>query len=233
MQLHKKGAVAELSPARPRRFLLSTALLLIFFALGAVMRFWFAASWYRAYKPPEEGYYEAGIGLLSAHVFSVGLPNTDPHSWRGPVYPVFIALGESLFRVPSPGHIRLFQAALSSWEIFAVFALSQAALSPAAGVLAAAWLALQPAQIEWTSSLNIPNHYSVWILIVALAVLGWIRRRGDDGSSAVLGFLFGASLLCRSSHFLLLPLLSLAAVIWWGAGRRAVRSIQFSPSRPP
>ncbi|MBI3551000.1 MAG: tetratricopeptide repeat protein [Elusimicrobia bacterium] len=203
------------------------ALLSALLLIGAALRFWFAWTWYGHYEPRadhDEGYYESGIGLLSAHAFSTGIPATVPRSWRGPIYPSFIALVESPFSRPSPGHVRLAQAALSSVSVGLVFVLAQAAASPAAGLAAAGWLALHPAQIALVSSLNIDGFYSFWILVVALAVLVWIRRGGDDASSAALGLALGASLLCRSSHYLLVPLLAVAAPLWWGRRLKAARA---------
>lgn len=204
------------------------ALVLAPLLIGCVLRVWFAASWYRYFQPvldPDEGYYESAIGLLAHHAYSTGIPSAIPRSWRGPIYPTFIAVVEGAFSSPNPGHIRLAEAVLSSFGIILVFALAQAAVSPFAGFIAAAWLALNPNQIALVSDLNIDGFYSVWILIVALATLLWIKRRGDDRSSIVLGGILAASLLCRSSHFLVAPLLAGAALFWWGWQRSTLRTI--------
>jgi hypothetical protein len=125
---------------------------------GGALRFqqaWSHRAVYLSDTMQEEGYYESAIGLLSYQAFSIGVPNDTPRSWRGPIFPVFIALIESLWDEPDPGRVRLAQAALATFSILLVFALGWAVYSPAAGLLGAALLAFNAEHAAAVASLNI------------------------------------------------------------------------------
>ncbi|MDP3543652.1 MAG: glycosyltransferase family 39 protein [Elusimicrobiota bacterium] len=193
---------------------------------GGALRFQQAWSYREAYLPDaarEEGYYEAGIGLLSYQAYSVGVPNDRPHSWRGPIYPTFIALVESFSPEPSPARVRMTQAVLSTFGIILVFALGAAIHSPAAGLVAAALLAFDLRTVEAVTSLNIHGFYS-FLLLAACAALALWSERPTAKSTFLCGAFIGFTLLCRSAHFLLVPLAAAAAWFWrpwpgprWGA----------------
>ncbi len=188
-----------------RRIALLLALGLVL--TGGIMRFQQAYAYRNVYMPDammEEGYYEAAIGLLSYQSFGVGAPDPQPRSWRGPIYPVFIALIESLSPNPNPGRVRLAQAALSSLSILLIFALGYAIYSPAAGLLAASRIALDPGQIDAVTSLNIHGFYSFLL---------W-NERPTPKSTALAGDFLGVTLLCRSAHFFLIPLFAAAMWSW-------------------
>jgi Tfp pilus assembly protein PilF len=206
----------------------AVALLLIPLILGAALRFWFAWSWRAAPQfpaDPEEGYYGTAIELLGRGMYSDGLGAVQPRAWRGPIYPTFLAMVQSVSAHPRPGLARQAQAAVSTLSIALVFALGQAVLSPLAGFAAAAALAFDPDQIAQVASLNIHGFYSFWLLLLACLSVVWIKREGAPSAAAALGAALGASLLCRSSHFLAAPLLLGAAVVWWGTGRPARRGL--------
>ncbi|MCM2305440.1 MAG: glycosyltransferase family 39 protein, partial [Elusimicrobia bacterium] len=203
-----------ISALTPRRAAVLLALALVL--AGGVLRFqqaWSHRAVYLSDTMQEEGYYESAIGLLSYQTFSIGVPNDTPRSWRGPIYPVFIALIESLAAEPDPGRIRMAQAALSTLSILLVAALGAALVSPAAGLLGAALLAFDPAQIAAVTSLNIHGFYSFLILAACAALVRW-SERPTAASTLLAGAFLGFTLLCRSSHFLALPLLAGAAWLW-------------------
>ncbi len=202
-------------------------LLLAPILVGGALRFHQAWSYYDVYSPDtdqEEGYYGTGIGLLSCHVLSVGIPDVVPRSWRGPLYPTFIAVVEGAFRRPWPGHVRMAQAFLSTVEIGLVFLLGEIILSPMAGFLAATWAAVDTGQIEAVSTLNVHGFYAFCMLAVLIAVLKWLETRSPR-ATVVLGFALAASLLCRSAHFLLPIFLCAAYAFWWRFPERPWKTI--------
>lgn len=191
-------------------------ILALTFLLGGALRFYHASQLYSVYLPrvdQEEGYYETGISLLSGH--SLGLiPDFRPSAFRAPVYPVFIALIESAWTHPHPGHIRWAQALISLLNVAMVFALAAELASPWAGVFAAALTALDLNQILGVSSLNVHVFYAFPILALCGALLIWMKRR-DAPSGALLGFILGLSLMTRSAHFPFPLMLAGAYLFWW------------------
>jgi tetratricopeptide (TPR) repeat protein len=199
-------------PARRAAFYAALVLVLA----GGAPRLHQAWSHRNVYLPAlmqEEGYYESAIGLLSYQTFSIGAPNSTPRAWRGPIYPVFIAFIESFSPVPDPGRVRLAQAALATFSILLVFALGYAIVSPAAGLLAAALLAFDANHAAAVTSLNIHGFYSFLILSLCAALLLWLERPTAK-TTLLTGAFVGLTLLCRSSHFLLVPFMAGAAWLW-------------------
>jgi tetratricopeptide (TPR) repeat protein len=183
---------------------------------GGVLRFHQAWAHRGVHLPvtvQEEGYYEAAIGLLSYQTFSIGVPNDTPRSWRGPLFPVFIAVIEAFSPEPDPGRIRLVQAALATFSILLVFVLGWIVYSPAAGLLGAALLAFNAEHAAAVASLNIHGFYSFLILAACAALVLW-SERPTAKSTVLAGVFLGLTLLCRSSHFLLVPFMAAAAWIW-------------------
>jgi tetratricopeptide (TPR) repeat protein len=166
----------------------------------------------------EEGYYEQGVAFLSRGVFSLGLDDARPRSWRAPLFPAFAALSELPFPTPNPWHLRLAQQALSVLGIALAFWLGALAAGPWAALAGASLLALDPEQILSANSLNVHAFYGLGLLGLAGAGALWAqkpeRRRG-----ALLGAAFGATLLTRSAHFLSVPLV-LGIGAWRGDGWR-------------
>ncbi len=202
------------TPAPARRAAYYAALVLVL--TGGALRLHQAWSHRGVYLPlsvQEEGYYESAIGLLSYQAFSVGVPNDTPRAWRGPIYPVFIALIESFSPEPDPGRVRLAQAVLAAFSILLVFALGAAVFSPAAGLLAAALLAFDANHAAAVVSLNVHGFYSFLILATCAALLLW-SERPTAKSTFLMGIFIGATMLCRSSHFLLAPFLAAATWVW-------------------
>jgi len=191
---------------------------------GGGLRFYWAYAFRNVYAPQSnafEHYYEIGIAVLSNHAFGVGIPSIGPQIYRGPFFPSFIAGVESLFAVPSPGHIVYAQAILSTLCILVAYAMGRKWVSPMAGCLAAAWMALDLEQVMAISKLNIHGFYGIVLLALAWAIAEWVYR-GSRKNAIVLGVLFAGSLLCRSSHYLL-PLLLFGASFYWF--RRAKRGV--------
>lgn len=193
------------------RWLLAVALL-----LGGALRLYHASSLYRQYLPhvdQEEGYYEAGMALLSGHTLGL-IPDFRPSAFRAPFYPAFIALVESPWTHPHPGHVRLAQVAVSCLDVALVFGLATAIASPWAGVAAAAWTALELEQILGVSALNVHGFYAFPILALCAALLIWLERRGA-AAGCLLGFMLGVSLLTRSAHFPFPLMFAGAYLFWW------------------
>ncbi len=194
--------------------------------VGAVLRCQQAYVSYRVFGPhysPDEGYYEAGVTFLGDKVFTPDIASLKVIPWRGPLYPSFIALVENLFSRPWPGHVLAAQALLSCLTVGAVFLLARSLVSPLAGVVAALLLALDLDQIMTVGSMNIHGFYGTCLLAVAIVAARWAREPSLR-SSALLGAVLGATLLCRTAHFLLPFLFIAAAIAWWGSvkgGKRA------------
>ncbi|HEX4046415.1 MAG TPA: glycosyltransferase family 39 protein, partial [Elusimicrobiota bacterium] len=192
-------------------------LVLIPLALGGLLRLYYVrstAALYHVSGDGEEGYYETASALLQLHTLSPGIPDTHPSAFRGPIYPVFIALVESPFAHPHPRQVRMAQVALGLLEIAAAFALGRFILSPLAGLLAALWIAVDLNLVLSAASLNVHAFYGFCMLALAVAAVLWVETR-SVASTVVFGWLLAITLLCRSAHYPL-PLLFLAAyLLWW------------------
>ncbi len=194
---------------------LALRLLLVPLLIGGALRFWSAAAHYGATYPElsrDESYYETGISALSCGLWAIP-PEQTPSSHLAPGLPALVVAVEAPFSRPSPGRVRVVQAALSTLAIALVFFAGQAALSPLAGLLAACWLAFDPAQVALVASLNVHVLYSFALLLLAATGLRWLSRR-DARASIQLGFALAFSLLCRVVHFSF-PLFLLGAVAFW------------------
>jgi len=193
--------------------------------LGAGLRFTHAWSCFHSRTPhalPQWAYYETGLGLLSYKTYTPDIVNLQPKAWRGPLFPAFIALAESLWKHPLPGHVYLAQALLSTSAIPLAFALGCLLVSPLAGFWASLWMALDFGQIASVTSLNVHGFYSLCILALAACLALWAEKPGWK-ASALCGLCLGASLLCRTAHYLLIGLLPLAAVFWSWDLRQGLR----------
>lgn len=186
---------------------------------GGALRFWFAASNYGVAYPDlarDESYYETGVSALSCGVSAIP-PEQTPSSHLAPGLPALAAAVEAPFARPSPGRVRLAQAALSTWEIALAYFAGAAALSPLAGLIGACALAFDPGQVALVAALNVHVLYSFGLLLLAAAGLRWLARR-DARSALHLGFALAFSLLCRVVHFAFPALLLAASALWRGRG---------------
>jgi hypothetical protein len=167
--------------------------------------------YYFPHVEQEEGYYEAGVALLSCHSLAQ-IPDTAPSSFRAPLYPSFFALVESFWPLPSPYHGRLALALMSTLSVAAAGLLGWLLFSPLAGVLGAALLAFNVEDILSAGSLNVHSFYGVAILALGAATVLWLERR-DVRRAGLLGLVLAASLLCRPANFPY-PLFFAAACLW-------------------
>ncbi|MDP3540989.1 MAG: tetratricopeptide repeat protein [Elusimicrobiota bacterium] len=167
--------------------------------------------YYAPHLEQEEGYYEAGIALLSCRSLAQ-IPDTTPSSFRAPVYPSFFALVEAFFAVPSPGHARLAQALLSTLAVAAAGLLGWLLFSPWAGLLAAALLAVDAEEILSVGGLNVHGFYGIAMLALGAATVLWLERR-DKRRAGLLGLMLAATLLCRPANFPF-PLFFAAGCLW-------------------
>ncbi|MCM2305753.1 MAG: hypothetical protein NDJ72_13715, partial [Elusimicrobia bacterium] len=182
--------------------------------LGAALRFAHVRAvggYYFPHVEQEEGYYEAGIALLSCHSLAQ-IPDTAPSSFRAPLYPSFFALVESLWARPSPHHVRLALALMSVLAVAAAGLLGWLLFSPLAGVLAAALLALNTEDILAVGSLNVHSFYGIAMLALGAATVLWLERR-DARRAGLLGLALAATLLCRPANFPF-PIMFAAACLW-------------------
>lgn len=189
-------------------------LLVLVVASGAALRLYHVRAVGGLYAPhvdQEEGYYEAGISQLSCHSLA-NVPNVAPSAFRAPLYPSFLALIESFFRLPSPAHPRTAQALLSTLAVATTAMLGWLLFSPSAGIIAGAMLAFSVDDILSASSLNIHGFYGVALLGLGVALARWLERR-SAWSTGLLGLMLAATLLCRPAHFPF-PFLLIAAVLW-------------------
>lgn len=192
-----------------------TALLLAaVVVLGAALRFAHVRAvggYYFPHIEQEEGYYEAGIALLSCRSLAQ-VPDTAPSSFRAPLYPSFFALVESFWSLPTPYHVRLALALMSTLSVAAAGLLGWLLFSPLAGVLGAALLAFNVEDILSVGSLNVHSFYGIAMLALGAATVMWLERR-DARRAGLLGLVLAASLLCRPANFPF-PLLFAAACLW-------------------
>ena len=204
----------------------AAASLALIVALGGALRLSHALAVGGRYTPhvdQEEGYYEAGVTELSCH--SLGLiANTEPTDYLAPIYPSFLALAESFFALPSPGHARIAKALLSTLAVAAAGLLGWFLFSPLAGVLAGALLAFNVNDVLEVSSLNVHGFYGSALLALGIALVLWLEKR-DVRRAALLGLMIAATLLCRPANFPFPPLFAAACLWRWKfpeGGRRAL-----------
>ncbi|MCR4295513.1 MAG: hypothetical protein NUW21_08260, partial [Elusimicrobia bacterium] len=167
--------------------------------------------YYAPHLEKEEGYYEAGIALLSCRSLAQ-IPDTTPSSFRAPLYPSFHALVESFFPLPSPAHARLAQALLSALAVAAAGLLGWLLFSPLAGVLAGTLLAFNVEEILSVGGLNVHGFYGIAMLALGASTALWLERR-DRWRAGLLGLILAATLLCRPANFPF-PLFFAAACLW-------------------
>lgn len=183
-------------------------------ALGAALRLRHAWSLRDVWLPHldhGEGYYEGAVNFLGYHVLADRVPCFFPNGSRGPLYQAFMVLVELPSSIPHPGHVVLAQAALSILMIAAVYELAAELVSPWAGVLAALWMALDPRQIEAVGRLDLSGFYPIAVLALAATLIRWFKEP-ERRNTAILALTFASSLLCRSSHYALAPLLVAACL---------------------
>jgi 4-amino-4-deoxy-L-arabinose transferase-like glycosyltransferase len=185
---------------------------------------WPAGDAARPYAVPQEEYFLSSVMLLSSGVYTAD-PAGAPQQGRGPLFTTFLALTQAGAGRPSPRAARVALALLGALAALAAYGLGARLRSPAAGAFAAAFVSLDPALIAGTRSLDVHAFYGAVMLLLACAAARWAERGGDRASGNLLGAALGASLLCRSAHLALLPLLAGAAIVWWGRDgrRRAAR----------
>lgn len=193
---------------------------LVFLAIFAGLCWRLTAAWpigdaARPYAVPQEEYFLSSVMLLSSGVYSVD-PGGTPQAGRGPLYTTFLALTQLGAERPSPRRARAAQAVLGALVALVAWGLGARLLSPAAGALAAAFVALDPLLVDSVRSLDVHGFYGAVILLLAFAAANWAERKGDPTSGNLLGLALGVSLLCRSAHLLVVPMLAAAAFAWWG-----------------
>lgn len=183
-------------------------------ALGAALRLYHAQAVggrYASSVEQEEGYYEAGITMLSCHALGQ-VPDTAPSAFRAPIYPSFLALCESFFALPSPYHPRLAQTLLSTLAVATAALLGWLLFSPTAGIFAGALLAFNLEDILSVSSLNIHSFYGMGLLALGLSLVLWLEKR-DAWRTGLLSLMLATTFLARPAHFPF-PLLLAAACLW-------------------
>ena len=192
----------------------AAALLALIVVLGGALRLSHALALGGRYAPhveTEEGYYEAGLAALSCRALSL-IADAAPTDYLAPTYPVFLALTESFFPLPSPAHARLAKALLSTLACAAAGLLAWRLFSPLAGVLAGALLAFNVDDILEVGKLNVHGFYGWGLLALGISLVLWLEKR-DARRAALLGLMTASTLLCRGAHFPF-PLLLAAACLW-------------------
>lgn len=157
-----------------------------------------------------EEYYESGVALSETGLLSPDAEGLEPHAWRGPLYPAFVAAVEAGFAKPWPGHVAVAQAVLSTLAVAVVAALGLLLGGIPAALFAAAFAAFDPGQILAVSSLNIHGFYGLTVLALAAAA-ALAAREPSSAATAGAGLSLAGSLLCRSSHLFAAPLLAVLA----------------------
>lgn len=200
-------------PAGPRRFAgmrAGTALLAILL-LALALRLGTAAAW-----APEVVADAADYDRLARHlVAGDGFvnPRGEPTSWRPPGYPLFVA-GVYEVAGASAGAVRWSQAVVGTGSVALAYAVGALASGPGVGLVAAAIVALDPAQISSVSRL-LSEALFTFLLLAATALLLLARRR--RGRGAVLaavgaGAVLGAGVLTRG-WLILYPALVAGALL--------------------
>jgi len=186
------------------------AALLAALAAGAGLR-WaqLASSFSQPATGDASGYYSMGLALRDDGLLLEPQEPLRPSASRGILYPAFIALVARAFPAWGPDGVRAAQGVLGLICIVLAFLLGIRCHSPACGIVAACFLAVNLHAVQSTSSLYIECFFSFLILIVAIA---WADWAGETGLTR-LAWAIGLSLACRSTLVALPALLSI-----WMAG---------------
>lgn len=169
----------------------------------------------RPYAAAQEEYFLSSALLRARGVYSVDLAGSA-QTTRGPLFTTFLTLAQLGGSRPSPRAARLALALLGACTALAAWGLGARLRSPLAGSLAAAFVSLDPSLVASVRDFDVHGFYGAVVVLLAVASANWAEKKGDRLSGNLLGLALGASLLCRSAHFLAVPLLGTAAVAWWG-----------------
>lgn len=145
-----------------------------------------------------------------------GAPGLE--AYRAALYPSFIALTGRLWPPLRAGKVRLAQAALGCAAVALVFWLGCGLHSRLAGAAAAAFLAVNRAQVAYCVSLNVHSFFTFLVLLAACCLARWAARPSAR-SAAWLGLALGISLCCRSTLIGLAALAAGAAALEGGRPR--------------
>ena len=192
-----------MSAPRPR---LGAALFVILLLAGAALRFGSAsARWNDGPDDGDAAEYADMARSLDKHGF-FSLEGRVPTAYRAPLFPSWISLWTP--ENGATGPVRAAGAALGTICMLLVFLLGRRVSSDAGGLAAMALYAFSRSQIEAAASLRVETFFGAWVLCAALAAAAWALRP-DARRTAALGLAIGASLLCRSTLFLLPVVLAL------------------------
>lgn len=185
--------------------------------------------------PDADIYWHLARTIRRGELFQVVFWGDLPHfALRTPGYPLFLALGQSLFG-ESPLAVRLMQAVLGTGSVWLVFRLTRALIgndtqqapTPWTTPLVAAWLAAVDPYYVGTAALLLSEAVFIPLMVLSLwglAVL-WgpptpISRAKWLAWATAVGAASGAAVLVRPSWALCVPALLLAWVILSAHGQR-------------
>lgn len=199
-----------------RRFGLALGVVaLLAFALRVAYVLWVA---------PDELGFDALWYQLQAETLAAGAGYVDPEAFFSsglavptanfpPLWPVLLA-GATEVGLDTVRAHQLVGAAIGSLTVVVTGVIGRRVCSSAAGVVAAALVAVSPALVAADGSLMAD---SLYVLLATLAVLACYRALGNTSARwmwfAALGALLGLACLARSDALLLAPLL-IAATAW-------------------
>ena len=187
-------------------------------ALALALRVAVAVAWQPALGGDAEDYdrLAAGVAAGRGYVDTRG----QPTAWRPPGYPAFLATVYQLAG-DSPVAVGLAQAVVGTASVGVVFAVTSPVLGASAGLVAAALVAVDAAQLALTSRRLSEGLFTLLLLLLVFSSLR-LRARLSESSfpwvwAVGVGVLGGVATLTRGI-FVGYPLLLALALVIEGAG---------------
>lgn len=185
-----------------------------------LLREWFVCT--AVFPAPEQGdvaaYVRYALHLLIDGTFSQAgdVRHPPPDAFRGPGYPVFLAMVHATVGWDAwYGAVKHVQALVGAATVAAVIALGRQWLPPRWALVAGALLAVQPHHIAATGAMLVEVVFGFLIVIALLAATVAMRRR-SLAQAALAGACLGAGYLVNPVLLLFAPVLFL---VFWREGQ--------------
>jgi 4-amino-4-deoxy-L-arabinose transferase-like glycosyltransferase len=190
--------------------------------VALVVRLVVALSWAPAVEADAADYDRLAVALSQGQGY-VG-PDGQPTAWRPPLYPGLMA---AVYAVAGhrPVAVRVVQAVVGTALVGAVYLLGQAVLGPTAGLLAAAFTAVDLASVFAVSRLLSEALFSLLLVLSSLLVVWAAAASPGSRRGRILGLAAGVTVALGAltrGVFLLYPLALVPVWIWAGRDRRVM-----------
>lgn len=177
-----------------------------------------------------EGYIRLAKTIIETGTFSIspellGVPETI----RTPGYPLFVALGYSLFGYSNVGVI-LLQILISLLTIFFAFKIALSLANKSIGVITAGLMALDVLSFDFTIRIMAETLFTFIILLIFLTGIKLIKTRGNLLYALILGILTAAATQIRPINYFLFVFLILFFAVYglvkhWKAAKTILCSV--------